>query len=342
MPPAVIRRPVTVTVWLILSVAVLALSPGLLALGALLSALIRRPQPLLVARLVIAYFGYELIVLLGAGGLWLISGCGRAIGTPRFQRLHVRLLRWFVHRAARRVLTLLDLQVEVRLATDAAAALASDRPLLFFSRHAGPGDTLLLVDLLLSRFERSPSVVFKEALVIDPCVDLMGHRLPHAILDANRTSDREARIAEVAAKLADRGVLVLFPEGGNFTLERRRRAIRSLSRRGRRREAAIGTRMTHMMPPHPTGALAALRANPQADVLFSAHTGLGLAAFPAQLWREAPFHRTLTTQLWLSPVADRPRDEAGQVRWLYDWWQRLDGWVDAQGEATPVDPAGAP
>ena len=43
--------------------------------------------------------------------------------------------------------------------------------------------------------------------------------------------------------------------------------------------------MTHVMPPHPTGVIAALSADPGVDIVFSAHTGLGLAAFPRELWR---------------------------------------------------------
>jgi hypothetical protein len=94
--------------------------------------------------------------------------------------------------------------------------------------HAGPGDTILLIDRLLTRFDRFPSVVFKQSIAIDPCVDLIGHRLPHSALD---TSDKEAcegQIEKVAAGLGSRGVLLLFPEGGNFTAERRRRAVRKL------------------------------------------------------------------------------------------------------------------
>ncbi|MEA2160039.1 MAG: hypothetical protein QOD66_2419, partial [Solirubrobacteraceae bacterium] len=54
MPPAAVRRPLTVTAWLAMSCLCLALSPLLLAIGALASALTRHPQPLLLARLVIA------------------------------------------------------------------------------------------------------------------------------------------------------------------------------------------------------------------------------------------------------------------------------------------------
>jgi hypothetical protein len=39
--------------------------------------------------------------------------------------------------------------------------------------------------------------------------------------------------------------------------------------------------------------------------------------------------------MWRVPANERPRDPDEQVRWLYDWWQRLDAWLDAEGEATP-------
>jgi 1-acyl-sn-glycerol-3-phosphate acyltransferase len=178
--------------------------------------------------------------------------------------------------------------------------------------------------------------VFKDTLVIDPCVDLIGHRLPHAVLDTSDARECEMRIERVTAKLGPRGVLVLFPEGGNFTAERRRRALQSLRRKGRRREAAAGQEMSHVLPPHPTGVLAALRANPDADVLFSTHTGLGLAAFPRELWRHTPIGATLKTRVWLAPAADRPTDREQQVQWLYAWWKRVDQWVEEQGQETGV------
>jgi 1-acyl-sn-glycerol-3-phosphate acyltransferase len=335
MPPAIIRRPLTITAWLMMSLVSLIFSPLLLAAGALAARLTHRPQPKWLAHLFIAYCARELGVIVAAGALWLASGCGAAMHRPRIQRAHYRLLRWYVRGLAERVLALLDLDVAPELAPEVAAALEADRPLIFLSRHAGPGDSLLLIDQLLSRYHRDPSVVFKRTLAIDPCIDLIGHRLPHAVLDTSETAQCEARIEQITSELGARGVLVLFPEGGNFTPERRQKALRSLRRRGRRREARAGEQMTHMMPPRPSGALAALRGNADADVLFSAHTGLGLAAFPRQLWRETPMSQTLKTHMWLAPSGDRPRDPDEQVRWLYDWWKRLDEWVAKQGESVP-------
>lgn len=335
MPPTVIRRPLTITAWLVMSSACLILSPLLLAAAALAGGLLRRPEPMVVARMVIQYCSLELRVLLACGGLWVLSGCGARMRAPRFQHAHYRLLEWFVHGLSARARQLLDVDIDADRESTAARRMAVDRPLLLFSRHAGPGDSVLLLDLLMGRYHRRPSVVFKDALAIDPCIDLLGHRLPHAVLDRSDTEECEDRIAEVAADLGPRGVLVLFPEGGNFTPERRRRAIASLRRRGRRRQARAAEQMTHVLPPHPGGALAALRGNPDCDVVFAAHAGLGLAAFPAQLWRDAPFHRTLTTRMWLVPAAERPRDRDAQVQWLYRWWRRIDEWVAEQGEVAP-------
>jgi len=87
--------------------------------------------------------------------------------------------------------------------------------------------------------------------------------------------------------------------------------------------------MPHLLPPQPTGALSALEANPAADVVFAAHTGLGLAAYPRELWRDMPIDRTLLTRMWLVNAQDVPRSTDEQIAWLYDWWKRIDEWIAA-------------
>lgn len=328
--PAWIRRPVTITVWLITSVLCLALAPLLFALAALASKLMRRPQPLIVARLVVAYFARELATLTACGALWCLSGAGLLMRTQLFQLLHWRLLRWFVGGLASLALSLLEIEVSPDSPPEVAQAFGADTPLLVFSRHAGPGDTVLLINELLSRYRRRPSVVFKETLALDPSIDLIAHRLPHAVLDTEDRERCEEQIEEVAAELTPRGVLLLFPEGGNFTHERRHSALASLRRKGRHRAADQAEQMPHVLPPRPSGALAALRGNPSADVIFAAHTGLGLAAYPRELWREMPIGKTLRTRTWLVRAAAVPRDTDEQITWLFDWWTRIDQWIEDQ------------
>ena len=245
MPPTALRRPVTVAVSLLVCTAGLALSPLLLAFGVLTQALTGRRQPLIVARLTLAYFSHELAALLMCGALWVAAGAGRLIGTRRVQLLHWRLLGWFIGGLAAAGRKALEIDVDTELSSDAGRALEADRPVIVLSRHAGPGDTIFIVDQLMSRFRRRPSVVFKQSIAIDPCVDILSHRLPQAMIDPADREGAKARIEQVLAQLGARGALLLFPEGGNFTDERRRSALDRLRRKGRRRSAARAEGMPH-------------------------------------------------------------------------------------------------
>jgi hypothetical protein len=73
-----------------------------------------------------------------------------------------------------------------------------------------------------------------------------------------------------------------------------------------------------------------LRAREGCDVVFIAHTGLGLAAYPGQIWRDMPIGRTLHVRMWLEPSARVPATEEDQVAWLYEWWERIDDWIEAK------------
>jgi 1-acyl-sn-glycerol-3-phosphate acyltransferase len=333
MPPTAIRRPVTITVWLVVSVVCVLLSPLLLGLALAARALTGRPQPVIAARLILTYFAYELGALVGCGLLWLLAGSGRLVGNRRWQMLHWRLLGWFVAGLARAGRDAFEIEVVGDPSPEAARALESDAPLIVFSRHAGPGDTVFIVEQLMSRFRRRPSVAFKESLLLDPCVDLLAHRLPQAMLDTSDREECEAIIEQVTRQLGARGTLLLFPEGGNFTPERRRSALARLRRKGRRQSAARAAGMPHVLPPQPSGALAALRARAGADIVFAAHTGLGLAAYPVQVWRDPPVGRTLLTRMWLVRSADVPAAADEQITWLYDWWKRIDDWIAEYDQA---------
>jgi Acyltransferase len=330
MPPPRLRRPLTIAAWSAIAVTCVVLSPVLLLLAWLASTLSGRPQPMVFARLIVAYLTQTLLVLAACGLLWVASAGGRLIDTPRFQLAHWRLLRWFARRLATAVRSVLQIDEEPDDSAEAEAVLRSDGPVLVFSRHAGPGDTFLILDRLMSQFDRHTSVVLKDTWALEPSVDLLAHRLPHAMLD---TSDREESVRQietVAGELGRRGALLLFPEGGNFTPERRRKVLASLRRKGRRRAVARAQEMSNVLPPRPTGALAAIRGNTTADVIFAAHTGLGLAAYPGQLWRDMPIGRTLRTRMWHVPAVDVPADSDEQVAWLNRWWLRIDDWIEAQ------------
>ena len=154
--------------------------------------------------------------------------------------------------------------------------------MLVLSRHAGEGDSLLVLHEL-------PSVTGGAARGAAPgaapgaLIDILGHRLPNRFVDP-RGGDIEEEIAAMARDLGDEDALLIFPEGGNFTPTRRRRAIERLVRGGHCEEAAWAREMRHVSAPRPGGTLAAMRRAARRSRL---HRPRG-AGRHRGLWRSMP------------------------------------------------------
>lgn len=326
MRPPAVRRRIAFALSLTLEIVILGWGPVLLGLAAIARAA-GRPKPMVAVRSVLIYCARELGVLAAGGALWAL---GPIIGRSRGRRLHWRLQHWFVHGAAAQILEMLEIEVTEDASADAAGLLSGPEPALVLSRHAGPGDTVFLIDRLMEHYQRRPSVVLRQAVALDPAIGLLTRRLPHGVIDPSDPDGASALIERLAADLSPRGVLLIYPEGGNFTRERRRRAVNSLRRRGRRKAVAAARRMSNVLPPQPAGVLAALRGNPRAPVVFIAHTGLGLAAYPRQIYRELPVGGTMRFRTWMVSRDEVPETDEERVAWLNRWWLEIDRWVRSQ------------
>ncbi len=209
------------------------------------------------------------------------------------------------------------------------------------SRHAGPGDSLLLIHHLVSVCERRPRVVMKATLQLDPSVDILANRLPNLFLRKQANAgmpaarQRTEQIRRLAAGLGGRGALVIFPEGGNWTPFRWRRGIDHLRRIGRPDLADRAAAMPNVLPPHASGALTAIAACPAADVIFVAHTGLDRLVSVRDVWRSLLGDMEVRAKWWRVPAGGVPRSASHdtQVSWLYDWWQRIDAWITEENAA---------
>lgn len=307
-------RAVVKPLWLAFALAVLACAPALAMLARLAGRVSGRPEPVALIRLLLVYVTGELAVLL----------------RPAASHEHrIQQLTTFLDEVVSTALRTLGLDVHLTADPEAAAVLKGrERPVLVFSRHAGPGDSVLLVHLLMAKFGREPGIVMKEILTLDPVVGQIARHLPSALIDD--AADDADEVRDVGRRLGPSGALLLFPEGGNFTPERRARAIDWL-RRNEPRRAAAAEGLTHMIAPRPRGVCSAITGAPEADIVFSAHTGLGRAATGLSLLTELPRETTIQIRLWHVAHDAVPRDEAAQAAWLDDWWARLDAWVEAQG-----------
>jgi 1-acyl-sn-glycerol-3-phosphate acyltransferase len=305
---------VTLPLWLIVAAALAPVLPG-------------RWRPLRLLWMLVVYMTIESVLLVVMLGLWLAAGFGRRIRTPYFEGIHYDLVQgvmWVLFAEARRVLAL-------RIVTDGPSPDAHPgKPIIVACRHAGPGDSFTLIHALMDWYDREPRVVLKNTMAWDPMIDVVLRRIPARFISTQpqRGHDLDEQIRDLATGLDANDAFVIFPEGGNFTPDRRRRGIERLRKLGLERMARRAERMTHVLAPRPGGLLAAMDAAPDADVVLVAHTGLDHLVTVRDLWRELPMDKILVMRWWQVSRDDIPAGRDARIEWLFGWWERIDGWVN--------------
>ena len=331
---AVLRRVVLAPAVVVFTVLMLSTVPVWLIVAALLSPVVPgRLRPLRLLWLATMHLVLESIMLVELFGLWVASGFGYFIRRPWFERVHYDIAQTYLiifFREARRVLRL-------KIVTQGPAPDAfPGEPLLVCCRHAGPGDSFTLMYALMHWYGREPRVVLRDTLAWDPAVDVILNRVPSRFIspDPKAGDDLAAQIGELARNLDGNDAFVIFPEGGNFTPERRQRAIDKLRRLGLEAMARRAENMENVLAPRPGGLIAALDAAPDADIVLVAHTGLDHLLTLADVWRELPMDKQIIMRWWRVPRNEIPDGRDDRIDWLYSRWEEIDRWI---AEHRPVD-----
>src|SRR6202007_1796756 len=213
---------------IVLFLGLIVLSPLLFVLALLfgLVGLLRagRMRNLRLVSFLAVGLSAEIVTLVLLFGRCIVGGLGGRIQTEPYQRGHYRWSRWFLDALYRGAERTYGLRVEIDeppLTGEELVARAT-RPIIVLSRHAGPGDSLLLVHQLLSVYGRRPRVVMKASLQFDPSLDVLGNRLPNVFIRHSQAGERifTEQIERLARGLGPDGALVIFPEGGNWTPSR--------------------------------------------------------------------------------------------------------------------------
>jgi 1-acyl-sn-glycerol-3-phosphate acyltransferase len=323
------RRAWTVPLYAALWVASLVTLPLLLgAAFAVDLARGARKRPLLrLAAFAPIFLTAEVVGLLAAAAAWLAAGGGRFVSHARWLEWNFRLqCLWAgaLLAAARRIFGL-GLEIE-------GEALGARGPLLVFPRHASLADVLLPAVLLSARQRLRLRWVMKRELLVDPCLDVIGGRLPNAFVrrgvgEAERES---AAIACLAGTLGARDGVLLYPEGTRFTAAKRARALARIAAAGEPARLARVSPLRHLLPPRSRGPLALLAAAPEADVLVLGHVGFEGAATLRQLFDGSLVGRRIRVRCWRHAAREVPRERAAALAWLDARWLELDAWVDAR------------
>lgn len=325
LPPRIVRRLVVAPLVLALCFFLVALFPAYLAASALAALVGDRSWRLLrITTFATVYAVYEVIGILALFVLWLRALAGLRIRSPQIQEAHIRFMRWWLRGINSAAAALFNLKIHIE---DKKAPQTG--PVLVFSRHAGPGNSLMLVAEIMLAYNRRPRIVMLAKLQWDPFFDMIGNRLPNRFIqhDPGRRDLYIRAIAELAAGTGEHDAFVLFPEGKDFTPKLRLRAIAHLRKRGHLEAAEKAERMVRVLPPRPGGVSAAVRAAPQADVVFVAHTVLEDVGSFRELWGRIPLNRPVFARYWRIPAEEVPREEDEPIEWLFHWWGQIDTWI---------------
>ncbi|MDJ0847369.1 MAG: 1-acyl-sn-glycerol-3-phosphate acyltransferase [Myxococcota bacterium] len=318
------RRLVSIPTVVLLALGSVLAAPLWIPLAAAVDLLRRAPCTALRLGACLTFYAHcQLLGLVAAAGLWLsraLPGAGRA----RYLERNFRLQHWWGSVLYRGVTSIFAIDVEVE------GLEATERsPFFLFPRHASLADTLLPTGLVSAAWGTRLRFVLKRELLWDPCLDVVGHRVPVYFVD--RFSGEGLREAQAVADLADDvrpgdGV-VIFPEGTRFTPAKRERILDRLRASGDTERLARAERLEHVLPPRTGGPLALIERRPDVDVVFCAHAGFERAANLRDLWRGSFIGSRLRVRFWRIAAVDVPDTREGRVAWLFDQWQRIDAWL---------------
>lgn len=249
---------------------------------------------------------------------------GRSHDVPR----HYALQRWW----ARNLIGALRACTGMRVELDGVEQFTPG-PVVVLARHASLADSLVSAYVIGTLAEMDPRYVLKRELLIDPCLDIVGQRLPNHFLDrgADDSAPELAALTALAADMGERDCAVIFPEGTRANPKKRASMLDRIRERAPERAERLEA-LSVLIPPRPAGAQALLAGHPDTDVVLCWHTGFdGLDTFSgmlAHLSRPIPPVRFVARRVeraTLPPVDDT----SAFTRWLDDRWCELDAEVRA-------------
>ena len=201
---------------------------------------------------------------------------------------------------------------------------ALDGPsVILLPRHASIADTVLPMTYYAVPQNRRLRYVLKRELQWDPCLEIVGNRLPNLFVDrSNQNTEEEvARVAHLLETCpADEGVL-LYPEGTRFSKAKHKEL--QLKAEPNSVLAEQIERWPELLPPRLGGCLGLLGANKHHDLLFFAHSGFEGSASFAELMNGSWCHSEVHLDFWRVPFAEIPVEPDEQKQFLFRQWDEM-------------------
>lgn len=312
------RRAITIPLYFFCLAVLVTLAPILFPVAALLD-LVRGSRFALVRMLafLLLYFSLECLGILAGFGLWLFGGPWVSSNTERYLRRNYKLQGWWAGILAGGAFRIFSLRLHVEGLED-----YRNRPILLFTRHVSTADTVLPALLISIPQGILLRYVMKRELLADPCLDIVGNRIPNYFVrrGSGHTAEEIRAIGRLMQDLRPGHGVLMYPEGTRFTVRRRERILRRLEASGDEEALERARSMPLVLPPRLGGSLALLEKNGGADAVFCIHTGFESTMSMAELWRGDLVGGQVRVKFWRVPYEEVPREKEARASWFWDQW----------------------
>lgn len=315
------RRSITIPVLTIVTGALLASLPFALPLLALADVTRpTRPWARCRALVSLSWIAFcEVVGVVASFALWLLFVLHRNPG--RFQRHNSALQRVWTTSLFAGARWIFQMRLETSGLENAAHG-----PMILLVRHASLVDTVLTAAVLANPHRLRLRYVLKDELLNDPCIDIVGNRLPNVFVSrSSKNKDDVDKVRSLAANLqSDEGVLI-YPEGTRFSPAK----LKTLQARLVDDPIAgpNAAALRNVLPPRPGGTLTLLQNAPAVDVVVLAHRGLEGAATLGDFWRGELVGTTLRVCATRYAASELPPEARLNPEWLMQRWRDVDQWL---------------
>ncbi|MDO5502040.1 MAG: 1-acyl-sn-glycerol-3-phosphate acyltransferase [Actinomycetia bacterium] len=335
-PPFWVRRLLQI-LWLPLVAVLTALCVPLFLIALLLWPIDRKLRVARLLAFLLVFLWLDAGLLTGVFYIWLTHlGKGKDKHLlESWRAAHEKLLIDALDGAMEHAQRWLGLRVDFEEPVDFGSERA---PLLVLSRHAGPGDSIVLAWLLAAYAGRLPRIVLKDIIAWDPGVGAVLDRIRSYFVPSRSGAgdDRAKPVRDLTTSLDRMDALLLFPEGMNWTPKRWKRNITRLREQGETEQAEQAAGWANVLPPRSRGVATAMGARPDADVMIVAHTGLEWLVTPWQIFKAIPLdEHPFLLRTWTFEPHERPSDPEEVGAWLDEQWDMVDEWVGSHREFRP-------
>jgi 1-acyl-sn-glycerol-3-phosphate acyltransferase len=315
------RRAVTITCCALVWLFLIAGLPLMLFAAAVVDFLLRRQW--VFTRCVLFfpfYFTCEIIGIAASLGIWLANGVLPGRTHERFLDWNFALQRWWANALCRGAQFIFDITIDVEGGDE-----IRNGPIIVFLRHASVADTLLPAIFIANPNGLRLRYVLKHELLLDPCLDIVGNRLPNAFV--RRSFGDSFRVADLMEDLGPRDGVIIYPEGTRYSESKRERLIHQLDEKGDVFLREWARALTNVLPPRLGGSMSLLEQNNNADVVFCAHFGFDGVVDLRDFLRGSLIGRVVNVKFWRVPFVAIPLTREERRDWLFENWARVDEWV---------------